>query len=167
MTAEPHAIDTARPFDAAFLADCPYDPEVLLFDALLSVDRAESVVVCRWPTHDDMPFTRSQRAHPKRHPRHVAGSLMVHATGMLGFVHAYHVLDLRHADGWVGYGTHMHSVVFRKLVPPGEPIVCECRAVKKRLGQSRHFIRYRFDFRHQGEPCYEGEQSAMWMKVDE
>ena len=29
---------------------------------------------------------------------------MVHLTGMLGFMHAYYVLGLRHADGWIGYG---------------------------------------------------------------
>jgi len=27
---------------------------------------------------------------------------MVHVTGMLGFAHAYFVLGLRHADGWIG-----------------------------------------------------------------
>ena len=152
-------------FDQAFLDDCPYDPEVLLFDALVSVDKEKSEVVCNWPTSDAMPFTRSQRAHPVRHPRHVAGALMVHATGMLGFVHAYHILGLRHADGWVGYGTHIHDVVFRKLVEPGGPIVCACRAVRTRFGRSRHFIRYTFEFRHQGAICYEGEQSALWMKT--
>jgi hypothetical protein len=159
-------MDLPAPFDPAFLEDCPYDPEVLLFDRLLAVDGETSLVRCSWPTHDELPLTRSQRAHPTRHPRHVSGGLMVHATGMLGFVHAYHVLGLRHADGWVGYGTHIHSVVFRKLVEPGDPIECECRALRSRLGQQRHFIRYRFEFRHRGDICYEGEQSAVWLKVD-
>src|SRR4051794_28786254 len=36
----------ARPFDAAFLADLPYDPEVLLFDGLLLVDAEQSRVQC-------------------------------------------------------------------------------------------------------------------------
>jgi hypothetical protein len=40
---------------------------------------------------------------------------------MLGFVHAYHVVGLRHRAGWIGYGTHLHSAVFRKLVEPGGP----------------------------------------------
>lgn len=75
-------------FDEAFLADLPYSPEVLFFDAILAIDADKRSVVCRMPTHADLPITRSQRAHPKRHPRHVAGAVMVHATGMLGFVHA-------------------------------------------------------------------------------
>jgi 3-hydroxymyristoyl/3-hydroxydecanoyl-(acyl carrier protein) dehydratase len=153
-------------FDRAFLDDCPYDPEVLLVDRLLMIDSQTSTVRCSWSTTDTMPITRSQRAHPVRHPRHVAGALMVHCTGMLGFVHAYHVLGLRHAEGWVGYGTHVHRAVFRKLVEPGEAIECDCRAVRSRLGQVRHFIRYAFEFRHRGEVCYEGEQSAVWLKVD-
>ncbi len=158
-------MDLPCAFDRAFLEDCPYDPEILLFDRLLAMDREQSLVRCSWPTDASMPITRSQRAHPVRHPRHVAGALMVHATGMLGFIHAYHVLGLRHADGWVGYGTHIHSAMFRKLVEPGGAIECECRAVKSRLGQVRHFIRYRFEFRHEGDVCYQGEQSAIWLKV--
>jgi 3-hydroxymyristoyl/3-hydroxydecanoyl-(acyl carrier protein) dehydratase len=91
---------------------------------------------------------------------------MVHVTGMLGFVHAYHVLGVRHADGWIGYGTHLHEATFKKLVPPGERIECECRAVRSRLGQTRHFVRYAFELTHRGELCYRSEQSAYWLKVD-
>lgn len=149
-------------FDQAFLDDLPYDPEVLLFDRLLEVDREESLVRCRMPTHADLPLTRSQRVHPVRHPLHVAGALMVHATGMLGFVHAYHVLGLRHAQGWVGYGTHLHEVVFRKMVTPGETLVATCRAVRSRIGKQRCFVRYALDFKRGDDVCYEGEQSAFW-----
>ena len=157
---------TLGPFDEAFLADLPYDPEVLLFDRLLEVDREKSLVRCRMPTHDELPFTRSQRAHPVRHPRHVAGALMIHATGMLGFIHAYHILGLRHREGWVGYGTHVHRATFRKLVPPGEPIEAVCEATRSRLGAQRHFVRYRFEMTHQGERCYESEQSAVWLHLE-
>lgn len=153
------------PFDDAFLADCPYDPEVLLVDELLEVDREKSLVRCAWHTHPDMPITRSQRSHPVRHPSHVAGALMVQASGMLGFVHAYHILDVRHADGWVGFGTHMHDVKFSKLVAPGEVIDCRCQAIRLRIGKLRHFIRYAFEFRVDNDLCYKSEQSAMWNKV--
>lgn len=149
--------------DPEFLADLPYDPEVLFFDALLALDKEKSRVVCRMPTSEAMPITRSQRADPVRHPRHVAGAVMVHATGMLGFVHAYHVLGLRHRDGWIGYGTHIHRVVFRKLVEPGEPIEATCEATRTRAGKTRYFVRYRFEFRHQGAVCYEGDQTAVWL----
>jgi hypothetical protein len=157
------ASDPGFDFDDAFLADLPYDPEVLLFDRVLEIDAEKSLVRCRWPTARDEPFTRSQRSHDVRHPPHVSGSLMVHATGMLGFVHAYHVLGLRHHLGWIGYGTHLHEAVFRKLVPPGSVIEASCRAKRARLGRERHFVRYAFEFRHQGEICYHSEQSAFWV----
>jgi hypothetical protein len=153
--------------DPAFIADLPYDPEVLFFDTLVELDRDKSLVRCTMPTHDALPLTRSQRVHPVLHPRHVAGAVMVHATGMLGFVHAYHVLGLRHRDGWIGYGTHIHRVVFRKLVTPGTPIDAVCQATKTRAGKDRYFVRYAFEMRHEGAICYEGEQTAVWMRVGE
>src|SRR5438067_2372902 len=93
--------------DPDFLADLPYSPEVLFFDELTSIDKDKSQIVCRMPTDVPMPFVSAQRNDPVRHPRHVAGAVMVHATGMMGFVHAYYVLGLRHHQGWVGYGTHI------------------------------------------------------------
>jgi hypothetical protein len=153
--------------DPEFLADLPYDPEVLLLDTLLELDREKSLVKCLLPVHDDLVLTRSQRVHPVRHPRHLAGSLMVHATGMLGFIHAYHVLGLRHRDGWIGYGTHIHKAAFRKLVQPGPPVVCTCQAVRTRAGAQRYFIRYRFELHHEGQLAYESEQTAVWLKTNE
>ena len=154
--------------DPDFLADLPYDPSVMFFDELSAVEDDGNLLRCRMPTDRPMPITSAQRAHPVRHPRHVAGAVMVHATGMLGFVHAYYVLGLRHHQGWIGYGTHIHRVVFRKLVVPGPtPIDAVCRITKKRIGKARCFVRYAFEFRHEGQLCYEGDQSAMWIKVDE
>jgi len=155
----------APSFDAPFLADLPYDPEVLLFDELLEVAPGEGRVKARMPSLPSLPFTRSQRVHPVRHPRHVAGAVLVHATGMLGFIHAYFVLGLRHSEGWVGYGTNIHSAKFRKLVPPGVPIIATCTATKVRSGKSRHVVRYEFRFEHEGDVCYEGDQSAMWINT--
>jgi 3-hydroxymyristoyl/3-hydroxydecanoyl-(acyl carrier protein) dehydratase len=159
--------DMPRPFDEAFLADLPYDPEVLMFDEILDIDETDNRVVCRMPTDRPLPFTISQRAHPIRHPRHVAGGTLVHASGMLGFVHAYYLHGLRHADGWIGYGTHIYQVVFRKLVPPGEPIIASCKEIRARRGATRQFVKYTFEFHHEGDLCYQGEQSAMWTKITE
>ena len=153
-------------FDQAFLDDLPYEPGVLLFDQLLEVDREQSLVRCRMATHADLPLTRSQRVHPVCHPRHINGGLILHATGMLGFVHAYHVLDLRFADGWVGYGTHVHRAVFRRMILPGDHVEASCRATRARLGKDRHFIRYRLEFSSEGALCYEGQQSAVWVRSD-
>lgn len=156
---------TPCPFDADFLADLPYDPEVLFFDELSAIDEEKSLVRCRMPTDRPLPLTTSQRAHPLRHPSHVAGAVMVHATGMLGFVHAYYLMGLRHREGWVGYGTHIHRVVFRKLVSPGAPIDATCTMTKIRKGNTRWLARYSFELRHEGAVCYEGDQTAVWMKV--
>lgn len=154
------------PFEQEFLDDMPYEPGLLSFDRLLEVDKEASKIRVSWKTRLDDPITAAQRNHPLRHPPHVSGALMVHATGMLGFVHAYYVLGLRHRDGWIGYGTHMKNAVFRKLVPPGETIECSGWAMRSRLGQVRHFVRYGFAFHHDGEICYESEQAAMWIRVD-
>jgi 3-hydroxymyristoyl/3-hydroxydecanoyl-(acyl carrier protein) dehydratase len=157
---------TPHRFDEDFLADLPYDPSVLFFDEITEIDPARGLVRCRMPTDRPMPFVDAQRAHPVLHPRHVAGAVMVHATGMLGFIHAYYLLGLRHRDGWIGYGTHIHRVVFRKLVSPGAPIDATCIATRSRLGKRRHMIRYSFEFKHEGAVCYEGDQTAVWMRVD-
>jgi hypothetical protein len=157
------------PLDPAFVADCPYGPEGLLLDELLLVDRARQLVRARMPTHDALPLTSAQRADPIRHPRHVSGGLMVHMTGMMGFLHAYYVLDLRHASGWIGYGAKIHSARFRALAPPGEPMVLECVATQTRRGDSSVFARYSFRFTQMQSGVdtlvYEGEQSAFFTNV--
>jgi hypothetical protein len=156
----------AMPLDPAFVADCPYGPEGLLIDALLRVDRDASLVVARMPTHDDLPLTREQRAHPVRHPRHVSGGLMVHMTGMVAFLHAYYVLDLRHADGWIGYGGRIHSARFKALARPGEPMELECKATQVRQTPKSVLGRYDFRFHQAGVLVYEGDQTALWSKVE-
>lgn len=155
------------PLEQAFIDDCPYGPGGLLLDEVLLVDRERSLVRVRMPTHDDLPLTREQRVHPVRHPRHVSGGLMVHMTGMAGFVHAYYVFDLRHADGWIGYGGRIHDARYRALAPPGVPIEIECQATKVRRGAKRIVARYDLRF-FQGERLvYVGDQTAMWLKVEE
>lgn len=153
--------------DPAFLADLPYDPSVLFFDELTAIEADGDVVRCRMPTLQPMPITSAQRHHPQRHPQHVAGAVMVHATGMLGFIHAYYVLGLRHADGWVGFGGRIHSAKFRALAPPGEPLVVDCRATKLLRRSTRIVGRYDLKFWQGKTLVYEGDQTAMWLKVDE
>lgn len=149
------------PFEQAFLDDIPYSPEVLFFDRLEELDRERSRVVCRMPTTIAMPFTDNQRAS---YPRHVSGAVMIQLTANLGFVHLYHLEGLRHADGWIGYGTHIERAVFKKLVTPGDPMFCACTQIRARRGKRRIFSTYKFEFHHQGELAYESTQSAMWMR---
>ncbi|MFW5925219.1 MAG: hypothetical protein ACOCV4_03580 [Myxococcota bacterium] len=151
--------------DPDFAADCPYGPGGLLLDEILAVDVEASRLVARMPTHDDLPLTREQRADPVRHPRHVSGGLMVHMTGMVAFAHAYYVLGLRHADGWIGYGGRIHAARFRSLARPGEPLELECTATQVRRGATKVLARYDFRFSQADEIVYEGDQTALWMKT--
>lgn len=158
-------MDLPATFSQEFLDDLPYDPEVLLFDRIESIEVSSKTVVCRMPTDRALPFTDAQRAHPVKHPRHVAGGVLVHATGMLGFIHVHYLHGMRHADGWTGYGTNIHRAVFRKLVPPGLPLICSCTELKHRKMGDKSYATYRFEFRHDGDLAYESEQSAMWLKA--
>jgi hypothetical protein len=151
--------------DPEFVADCPYAPGGLLIDEIVEVDPEAGRVVVRMPTHGELPLTREQRAHPLRHPAHVAGGLMVHMTGMAGFAHAYYVLGLRHADGWIGYGGAIHKARFKALATLGEPIVIECTTTSVRRGPAKILARYDLVFRQGDVIVYEGDQSALWMRV--
>jgi 3-hydroxymyristoyl/3-hydroxydecanoyl-(acyl carrier protein) dehydratase len=153
--------------EQAFMDDCPYGPGGLLIDDVVEVDVERGYVKCTMPVHEDLPLTREQRAHPVRHPRHVAGGLMVHMTGMVGFVHAYYVLGLRHRDGWIGYGGKIHSARFHNLARMGDKLVLEGITTHLRKGTHRTFARYQFKFTQGKKLVYEGDQAAMWLKVAE
>lgn len=154
------------PLDPDFVADSPYGPGGLLIDELVRLDVDAGRVVVRMPVHDELPLTREQRAHPLRHPRHVSGGLMVHMTGMVGFVHAYYVLGLRHTDGWIGYGGRIYEARYLALADMSEPLLLEGRSTKLRRGETKAFVRYDFRFLQGEKVVYESDQSAMWMKID-
>jgi hypothetical protein len=153
--------------DPDFAADCPYGPEAQLLDEILEIDREEGRIVATMPARDDLPLTSGQRAHPVRHPRHVSGALMVHATAILGFAHAYYVLGLRHADGWIGYGTHIHQARWPSMARMGPPLRLELRALRIRRVGGACFVRYAFRFLQGGALVYESEQSALWTRPEE
>jgi 3-hydroxymyristoyl/3-hydroxydecanoyl-(acyl carrier protein) dehydratase len=155
------------PLDPDFVADCPYGPGGLLLDEIVEIDRENHRVVALMATHDELPLTREQRAHPVRHPRHVSGGLMVHMTGMVAFVHSYYVLGLRHADGWIGYGGRIHAARFKALAKPGPPLLLECKIKQLRETPKQVLARYDFRFAQEGTVVYEGDQTALWMKVPE
>jgi len=150
------------PLDPGFAADCPYGPGAQFLDEIVSIDRETSTIVARMLPTDDQPITRDQRVHPERHPRHVSGGLMIHVTGILGFAHAYFLLGLRHADGWIGYGTRIHEARFRKMGVMDVPIELACKATLIRRIRNSMVGRYEFLFRQGGDVIYEGDQTAMW-----
>lgn len=153
------------PLEPEFVADCPYLPDGLLIDDILSIDKEKGEVVCQMPVHDGLPLTREQRVHPVRHPRHLSGGLMVHMTGMVGFVHAYYVLGLRHAEGWIGYGAKIHEARFLALAKPGVPVVLKGRSTRSRRMNDSIMVRYQFEFRQGETVIYTGDQTAMWARV--
>ncbi|MEO8799425.1 MAG: hypothetical protein ABI551_16155 [Polyangiaceae bacterium] len=148
-----------------FIADCAYGPGGLLLDEILEIDAVNHRVVATMPTSADLPLTREQRAHPRLHPRHVSGGLMVHMTGMVALVHAYYVLGIRHKDGWVGYGAKINAARFKALAPPGEKLVLECKAKQVRQTPKSVLARYDFVFRQKEVVVYEGDQTAFWTKI--
>lgn len=151
--------------DPEFVADCPYAPGGLLIDEILTIDRENNIVIARMPTHDDLPLTREQRAHDLYHPRHVSGGLMVHMTGMVGFIHAYYVLGLRHKDGWIGYGVRIQNARFHAIARPGEPLILKCKATRIRKNGTNIFAQYELEFRQGDALVYEGQQTAMWQLI--
>ena len=153
------------PLEADFVDDCLYGPEALLIDEILAVDKENHFVSARMPTNADLPLTRAQRVHPTRHPRHVAGGLMLHMTGMVSFVHTYYVLGLRHRDGWVGYGAKINSARFYALAKTDAPLTLECKAKQLRQGPKKIFVRYEFRFLQGDTLVFEGDQSAFWSKT--
>ena len=154
------------PLEPAFIADCPYGPDGILIDDIVRIDRDTSTIVATMPTRADFPLTREQRAHPVRHPPHVSGALMIHASGILGFAHAYFLLELRHADGWIGYGTHIHEARFRKMARIGPPMTLACTATSIRRIKGVIVGRYKFRFEQDGDTVYEGDQSALFSRVE-
>lgn len=151
--------------DAGFVADCPYAPEAILLEEILEVDRDASRLVASMPTRESLPLTEHQRVDPERHPLHVAAGVMVHLTGMLGFAHAYFVLDLRQADGWVGFGTNIQDARFGRLVTIGPPLRAECRGTQMRRIRGTLYVKYAFRFEQDGAVVYESRQAAVWRRV--
>lgn len=152
------------PLDPDFVSDSPYGPGGLLLDEILEVDRTRALVVARMLTVGDLPLTREQRTDPVRHPAHLNGGLIVHMTGMLGFAHAYYVLDMRHRDGWIGYGARIHAARFHDLARPGAPLILRGWTTMVRRGTERILARYSFEFTQEGRLVYDGDQTAMWLR---
>ena len=150
--------------DPEFLANCPYDDEAILIDAILEIDAAQDRVRARMPVHHDLPLTRNQVVSAQ-HPRHVAAGLMVHATGVVGYIHAHYILGLRAKDGWTGYGVRIHDARFSALAEPDTPLILEGVAQRVRRLNDQIFARYNFHFLQADKTVYKGEQTAVWVRT--
>lgn len=153
------------PLDPEFLADCPYAPEAVLLDEILEVDRDSGVVRARMDTRPDLPLTCFQRVDPVRHPHHVNGGLLVHLTGMMGFVHAYYVLGLRFREGWIGVGALINKARYPSMALIGKPLELMLRATDVREGRKKKVVSYDFLFTQAGNTVYKSKQTAMWIRI--
>jgi len=153
------------PLDPEVLADCPYGPGGVLVDEVLEVDVEGRRLSARMPVSAELPLTSAQRVHPQLHPPHVAAGLMVHVTGILGYLHLYYIEGLRHRDGWSGFGVRIHGARFTRVAHLDAPLhlEVECRGVR-RMGD-KMFSRYAYRFSQDGLPFYQSEQSAVWTRV--
>lgn len=102
-----------------------------------------------------------------KHPRHVNGGLLVHLSGIMGIVHSYYVLGLRHADGWIGYGARARDMRFKSIALVGEPIELDCKATHVRKGSKRVVVRYDFRFTQSDRVVYESDQTAMFIRIED
>jgi hypothetical protein len=150
------------PFSREFLDDAFYGPDAMFLDGIVSM--TSDAITCRLPTDQPFPLTVSQRGDERTHPRHVNGGILVHVTGMLGWAHAYHLMGLRHKDGWVGYGTHVHTATFKKLVTLGPPVFCTGRLLRARRLHGKIFGTYAIRYEQGGDDVFVSEQSAIWLR---
>jgi hypothetical protein len=155
----------AMPLDAEFLADCPYQPEAVLLDEIVEIDKERSLVRARMSPRPDLPLTCFQRVDPVRHPQHVNGGLLVHLTGMLGFVHAYYVLGLRYREGWTGVGALIQKARYPNMALIGKPLELLLQATNVREGRQRKVVTYDFLFTQNGNTVFESTQTAMWLHM--
>jgi len=152
------------PLDADFVADALYDENALFLEDIVEVDREGQRLVATMTPRADLPLTANQRVVPGAHPRHVNGGLMVHLTGVLGLAHGYYCLDVRHRDGWVGFGAGIHGARYPSMAVMDEPMRLVAETVKVRMGASRVMARYRFEFAQSERTVFASEQSAMWVR---
>jgi hypothetical protein len=153
------------PLDQDFLDDCPYQPEAVLLDEIVQIDAQKGLVRARMPVRADLPLTRFQRVDPVRYPHHVNGGVLVHLTGILGFVHAYYVLGLRFREGWVGVGALINKARYPNMAHVGRPLDLQLTATDIREGKTRKVVTYDFLFLQNEKPVYTSNQTAIWMRI--
>ena len=90
---------------------------------------------------------------------------MVHMTGIMGFVHSYYILGVRHREGWIGYGARINKVRFHALAKPGEPLLIDCTSTMIRASEKNILGRYLLKFTQGSTLVYEGDQTAMWIRT--
>lgn len=161
----------AAPCDPAemrrFLDSFLYDEHGFLIDEVTRLDPAAKAAEAILDTTRALPVTAAQRVDA-RHPAHVSGAEIVHATGSLGCLHAWFFHGVRWDEGWTGFGNRIHRADFKHLARVGPPLRMESRETRSRVGEKRILIRYEFHFWQRPRPdapeslVYYGDQTAMF-----
>ncbi|MEW6444067.1 MAG: hypothetical protein AB1640_24240 [bacterium] len=149
-------------FDEDFLRGFPYVRNGFFLDRLLEADPGEKRVTCEMETTKTFPLVAEQRNHPVLHPPHLPGGVILHLTGMVGFVAARILLGIRFDEGWSGYGSRVHRAEFKRLVRLGPPVRLEGRITSDRRRGNMAIVRYEFRFTQESLLFYFGDQTAVY-----
>jgi hypothetical protein len=152
-----------------FLATFLYDEAAFLVDEVTRIDADAREIEARLDTTRPLPITAAQRVDA-RHPAHVSGAEMLHATGSLGCLHAWFFHGVRWDEGWTGFGNRVHRADFKRLARVGPPLRLASRETRSRVGEKRIVLRYEFHFWQAPTPgaeealVYYGDQTAMFFR---
>lgn len=145
-------------------ANALYAPDSLfIHDAVFDPDNKRVIGTC--DTTRLGPLVDAQRPWPG-HPKHVPGAVAIQITGTLGTLYATYVLDMPATDGWVGFGTHVHSARFRKLGEVGPPLTCTATLLTNRSIRGTVFTKFSFLYTQEGDEVFASEQTAAWVRSD-
>ncbi|TNE92822.1 MAG: hypothetical protein EP330_00105 [Deltaproteobacteria bacterium] len=148
-----------------FAAESLYDESGWFIHDVLEIDREAKRVVALVDTTRLGPLVDSQRSFPG-HDKHFPGAVAVQLTATLGCLLCTYVLDMRATEGWVGFGTHIHSAKFPTMGIIGPPVHAAVEIVRHRSMRGTHFIRYRFHYTQEGRDVYVAEHSAAWFQSE-
>ena len=93
-------------------------------------------------------------------------AVTIHLTGTLASLLGAYCMDMRATDGWVAYGTHIHSARFPSMGLIGPPVDASIAVLKQRTWRGTTFIRYGFEYLQEGREVYMAEHSAAWFQTD-
>lgn len=152
-----------------FLETFLYAEEGFLVDAIQRIDAEARTIEAVLDTRRPLPITAAQRVDA-RHPAHVSGAELLHATGSLGCLHAWFFHGVRWDEGWTGFGNRVHRADFKRLARVGPPLRMTSRETRAREGAKRILVRYEFHFWQRPRPdadealVYYGDQTAMFFR---
>ena len=154
------------PLPSDFASQCLYAEEAWFVHDLLQIDRDARSVVALVDTTRLGPLVDAQIALPG-HPKHVPGAVCVQLTGTLGCIMGVYVLDMPPAEGWVGFGTHIHEAKFPGLGEIGPPMEARATVLSLRTLKGTSFVRYAFEFTQNEQVVYRSQQTAAWFRRTE